>query len=96
MISLDVTVFAIRLNSCFVDRVSAVTILVPSDRTTRSKGMIKSANGRLISKVRARIGSEIRDYSRETLNNDKGNISIGGNSSVSTFFVILRKAIRMS
>lgn len=47
MINLDVTVFAIRLNSCFVESVSAVTIFVPSERTTRSKGMIKRAKGKL-------------------------------------------------
>lgn len=45
--SFEVIVFAMRFNSCLVERVSAMTIFVPSDRTTRSKGVINSANGRL-------------------------------------------------
>lgn len=94
MISLDVTVFAIRLNSCFVDSVSAVTILVPSDRTTRSKGMIRSANGRLRSKIRTSTCHNIWEHPRETLDDHKCNISIRRNSSVGTFLVILRKAVR--
>lgn len=45
--SFDVMVFAMRFTSILVDRVSEVTIRVPSDRTTRSKGVINNANGRL-------------------------------------------------
>lgn len=45
--SFEVTVFAMRLISILVERVSDVTICVPSSRTTCSKGVIKSANGRL-------------------------------------------------
>lgn len=36
-----------RLISFLVERVSEVTICVPSFRMTRSKGVIKKANGRL-------------------------------------------------
>lgn len=49
--SLEVTVFAMRLTSNLVERVSEVTIFVPSDRTTRSKGVIKKANGRLVGRI---------------------------------------------
>lgn len=40
-------VFAMRFTSSLVERVSVVTILVPSDRMTCSKGVIMKANGRL-------------------------------------------------
>lgn len=44
-------VFAMRFTSSLVERVSVVTILVPSDRMTCSKGVIMKANGRLHDQV---------------------------------------------
>lgn len=46
--SREVMVFAMRLISCLVPRVSATTIFVPSDLMTRSKGVIMKAKGKLL------------------------------------------------
>jgi hypothetical protein len=44
-------VFAMRLISILVERVSDVTIFVPSDRTTFSNGVINKANGKLLDRI---------------------------------------------
>lgn len=87
MMSFEVTVFAMRLNSCFVERVSAVTILVPSDRTTRSKGIIRSAKGNL-DKISFEVIPDYSVYPRKALNDNESYISIGRNSAFSAFFVV--------
>jgi hypothetical protein len=48
MINFEVIVDLIFLISCLVDNFSAMTIRVPSDRTTFSRGEIKRAKGRAI------------------------------------------------
>lgn len=45
--SFDDIVTLMSLNSCLVERDSETTIRVPSDRTTRSRGEMRKANGRL-------------------------------------------------
>lgn len=45
-ISLEVMVTLIILNSVLVESFSETRILVPSDRTTRSRGEMRNANGR--------------------------------------------------
>lgn len=54
MRSFEVMVLAMRLISILVERVSEVTIFVPSDRTTRSKGVINNANGSLFNIISSR------------------------------------------
>lgn len=90
-------VFAMRLISIFVERVSEVTIFVPSDRTTRSKGVINNANGSLLNIISLRYSmfqpwKLFSKHSRKTFNDQKGNISIGSNSTTDTFFIVLRQA----
>lgn len=51
MMSFEVMVYLIFLNSCLVESFSDMTILVPSDRTTLSRGEIKKAKGSLAPSV---------------------------------------------
>lgn len=46
--SFEVIVNRILLSSCFVLSGSDMTIRVPSDRTTLSKGVMRKAKGRLL------------------------------------------------
>lgn len=82
-----------RFSSILVERVSEVTIFVPSDRTTRSKGMINSANGRLynhVSHLDTRcFGFYFLQYLRETLNDHKGQISVGCDTTTNAFLIVL-------
>jgi hypothetical protein len=82
-------VFAMRLSSSLVERVSEVTIWVPSDRTTRSKGVINNANGRLQNGISMCCSLAPWIYSRDALNDHKSNESLGSNSTVGSFLVIL-------
>ena len=90
MISLEVIVFAMRLISILVDRGSAVTICVPSSRTTCSKGVIKRANGRLNGGISEKYSVTVWIHSRNALDDHKGNVSIWTNSTIGTFLVVLR------
>ena len=84
-------VFPMRLISILVERVSEVTIFVPSDRTTFSNGVINNANGRLLNIIR--ISDQLwpfLNYSRKALNDHEGNKGIRSNSTTDTFFMVLR------
>jgi hypothetical protein len=55
-------VFQMRFISILVESVSEMRILVPSDRTTFSKGVIKSANGKLNSQLAQMLIHQILGY----------------------------------
>jgi hypothetical protein len=90
--SLEVMVFKICLNSSLVERASAVTIRVPSDRMTRSNGVIMNANGRLRNDISWDTGPGVhilRIYLRHALDDHERNISVGCYSTADTFLVVL-------
>lgn len=89
-----------RFISILVERVSEVTIFVPSDRTTRSKGIINNANGRLENRVsnlnyHSAMVSLSLGYSRKTLNDHESKVGVGSHSAAYTFLVILGQTIQI-
>lgn len=90
--SFEVIVFAMRLTSFFVERVSAMTICVPSFRTTRSKGIIKSANGKLSKSISIHCLFSCSGRSRDALDNHECNVSIRSDTGTGPFYVVLRQA----
>lgn len=90
--SFEVIVFAMRLTSFLVERVSAMTICVPSFRTTRSKGVIKSANGKLSKSISIHYLFSSSRHSRDAFDNHECNVSIRSNTGTGPFYVVLRQA----
>jgi hypothetical protein len=81
-----------RLISILVERVSEVTIFVPSDRTTFSNGLINKANGKLSSMISISVPACFQlKHSRQTLDDHKGNKGIGCDSTNDAFFMVFRQ-----
>lgn len=99
MISFEVIVVRIRLNSSFVDSSSVTRMRVPSDRTTRSRGAIRKANGNLrhsqyigwaVEQIARRCQWKINV--RQTLDSHKGNVRVRRDAATSTLCVVLCQA----
>lgn len=99
-ISFEVAVILICLSSCLLLRVSDTTILVPSDLTTRSSGEMRNAKGNLPTCVSVSACSRYLKqggfFLRQTLDDDKSDISVGSDTSFDTLDVILCQAVGMS
>lgn len=95
-ISFEVAVILICFNSCLVPRDSETTILVPSDLTTLSRGDMRNAKGSLQRSVLAMDSIKVvvvgNSSLRQTLDDDKSDVSVGGDTSFHTLDMILCQA----
>lgn len=66
-----------------------MTICVPSSRTTRSKGVIISANGKLDGRISMDCLLGPSGYSRDALDDHKGNVSIRSDTGTGPLYVVL-------
>ncbi len=82
--SLDVMVNLIFLISSLVESFSDMTIFVPSDRTTFSRGEMRKAKGRLDGQRRRE-----RKDSRHALDDEEREVCIWRDASLDTFEVVL-------